>query len=76
MAGAGGPGDAGGSSGSGGSGLFGNIKDALGLGGSGGIDREQLAAAEEMTQMYADDLQEKLEAKGKWDTVREAASDG
>ena len=29
-----------------------------------------------MTQMYADDLQEKLEAKGKWDTVREAASDG
>ncbi|PSP45769.1 hypothetical protein BRC60_11630 [Halobacteriales archaeon QH_1_68_42] len=76
MAGAGGPGDAGGSSGSGGSGLFDSIKDALGLGGSGGIDREQLAAAEEMTQMYADDLQEKLEAKGKWDTVREAASDG
>ncbi|PSP88615.1 hypothetical protein BRC78_05960 [Halobacteriales archaeon QH_8_68_33] len=62
--------------GSSGSGLFDSIKDALGLGGSGGIDREQLAAAEEMTQMYADDLQEKLEAKGKWDTVREAASDG
>ena len=72
MAGAGGPGDAGGS---GGSGLFDSIKDALGLGGAG-IDREQLAAAEEMTQMYADDLQEKLEAKGKWDSVREAASDG
>jgi len=72
MAGAGKAGDPGGSDGSG---LFGNIKDALGLGGGGGIDREQLAAAEEMAQMYADDLQAKLEAKGKWDAVREAAGE-
>ncbi|MEF8853233.1 MAG: DUF5799 family protein [Haloarculaceae archaeon] len=60
---------------SGGSGLLGGIKDALGLGGNG-EDREQLAAAEEMAQMYADDLQAKLESAGKWDRVREAASSG
>jgi hypothetical protein len=63
-------GDAG-SGGSGGS-LFDGIKDTLGLG-SSGPDREQLAAAEEMAQMYADDLQEKLESTGKWERVREAA---
>jgi hypothetical protein len=57
---------------SGGSGLFDGIKSALGLGG-GGADREQLAAAEEMAQMYADDLQGKLEAAGKWKSVCEAA---
>ena len=57
---------------SGGPGLLGGIRDALGLGGSGEADREQLAAAEEMAQMYADDLQAKLEATGKWERVREA----
>jgi len=57
---------------SGGSGLFGGIKDALGLSDSG-TDREQLAAAEELAQMYADDLQEQLESTGKWKRVREAA---
>ena len=71
MAGAGQAGDPGGSSGSG---LVSGIKDALGLGGSGEADREQLAAAEEMTQMYADDLQAKLESVGKWESVCEAAS--
>jgi len=51
-------------------GLFDGVKDALGLGGGDdGIDREQLAAAEEMAQMYAGDLQEKLESKGKWEEV-------
>jgi hypothetical protein len=62
--------------GSSGSGLLGGIKDALGLGGSGEPDREQLAAAEEMAQMYADDLQAKLEEAGKWERVREAARSG
>jgi hypothetical protein len=57
-----------------GGGLFDGIKDTLGLGDSGS-DREQLAAAEEMTQMYADDLQAKLESTGKWERVREAASE-
>ncbi|WP_436924792.1 DUF5799 family protein [Halosimplex amylolyticum] len=53
-----------------GGGLLDGVKDALGLGGdSGGVDREQLAAAEEMAQMYAGDLQEKLESRGKWEEV-------
>ncbi|MFC7139376.1 DUF5799 family protein [Halosimplex aquaticum] len=52
-----------------GGGLLDGVKDALGLGGGGGVDREQLAAAEEMAQMYAGDLQEKLESRGKWDEV-------
>ena len=64
---------AGGSGGSGGGGgIVDSIKDALGVG--GGASREQLAAAEEMAQMYADDLQSKLEARGKWERVRTAAS--
>ncbi|QLH83337.1 DUF5799 family protein [Halosimplex pelagicum] len=51
-------------------GILDGVRDALGLGGgSDGIDREQLAAAEEMAQMYAGDLQEKLESKGKWEEV-------
>jgi len=50
-------------------GILDGVKDALGLGGDDGIDREQLAAAEEMAQMYAGDLQEKLESKGKWEEV-------
>jgi len=67
---AGGPGSGGGSGGSGG--LFEDIKSALF--GSGSGDDEQLAAAEELAQMYADDLQEKLEATGKWERVRTTAS--
>jgi len=66
-------GGGGGSSGSGG--VLGNLKDALGLGGSSGVDREQLAAAEEMAQMYAGDLQEKLESKGKWAQICDLASE-
>jgi len=51
-------------------GILDGVKDALGLGGGGGgVDREQLAAAEEMAQLYAGDLQESLEAKGKWEEV-------
>jgi len=50
-------------------GFLDGVKDALGIGG-GDDEREQLAAAEEMAQMYADDLQAKLEERGKWETVR------
>jgi hypothetical protein len=74
---AGGSGSAGGSGrgGSGGSGgLFSGIKSALGLGDGDG-KREQLAAAEELTQMYADDLQQKLESRGKWERIRTVASE-
>jgi len=60
----------GGDSSGGSGGLLSGVKDALGLGGDdGGIDREQLAAAEELAQMYAGDLQEKLESKGKWEEI-------
>ena len=66
-------GGGGGSSDSGG--VLGNLKDALGLGGESGVDREQLAAAEEMAQMYAGDLQEKLESNGKWAQICDLASE-
>jgi hypothetical protein len=56
-------------------GILDGVKSALGLGGGDGVDREQLAAAEEMVQMYADDLQEKLQARSKWEEVREAAAE-
>jgi hypothetical protein len=56
-----------------GGGLLDNIKQAIGLDGSES-DREQLAAAEELAQMYADDLQEKLESGDKWDRVRSVAA--
>jgi hypothetical protein len=66
---------AGGSSGGGGdgSGLLGNLKSALGMGGASGGGK-QLAAAEELAQEYADDLQAKLEQRGKWESIRAEAS--
>jgi hypothetical protein len=55
-------------------GILDTVKDALGLGnGSGGRKKhERVAEAEELTQAYADALQEHLESKGKWDRVRKA----
>lgn len=56
---------------SGGSGgLFGGIKRALGLGGDDGVDEERLAAAERLTQEYAEALQSRLESNGRWEQVR------
>ncbi|SFL61917.1 hypothetical protein SAMN04487950_4405 [Halogranum rubrum] len=55
-----------------GGGVFGSLKRAFGLGsggGAGGSD-EELEAAEQLTQEYADALQQHLEAKGKWNQVR------
>lgn len=60
----------GGSQSSGSGGLFGSVKDALGLGGGGGADDERLAAAERLTQEYADELQAHLESAGKFEQVR------
>jgi hypothetical protein len=63
---------------SGGSGgLFGSIKSAFGLGGGGGggSDQQKLAAAEELTQEYADALQQRLESTGKWEQVRATAAE-
>ncbi|OYR38117.1 MULTISPECIES: DUF5799 family protein [unclassified Halorubrum] len=61
-------GDGGGSGG----GLVDSIKGALGLGGSGGGggSDEELAAAEQLVQEYADELQAHLEDNGKWEQVR------
>ncbi|SFC56006.1 hypothetical protein SAMN05444422_110115 [Halobiforma haloterrestris] len=61
-------------------GLVDSIKGALGLGGgsgpgSGGDHDEKLAAAERLTQEYADELQSHLEDNGRWDSVREAAAE-
>ena len=59
----------------GGGGVFGSVKRALGLGGGGGTDRERLDAAERLTQRYADELQQRLEERGKWDDIRASAGD-
>jgi len=75
----GGMGAMGGSEGSGesdgGGGVFGSVKRALGLGGDGGTDQERLDAAERLTQRYADELQQRLEERGKWDDIRASAGD-
>jgi hypothetical protein len=63
----------GGGGGGGGGGLLDSVMGALGLGGGGGgSDDERLAAAERLTQAYADELQSHLEGKGKWEQVRVA----
>lgn len=60
---------------SGGSGgLVDSIRDLLGIdGGDGQPDEEVVAAAERLTQTYADRLQQRLEDQGRWDEVRAAA---
>jgi len=68
MGGGGGGQTGGGSSG----GLLSGVKDALGLGGGGGGD-ERLDEAEALAEQYAELLQEKLEANGRWDAVCERA---
>lgn len=53
-----------------------SILGALGLGGDDGDNHaEQRRAAERLTQEYADKLQSRLESKGRWDSVRQAAVD-
>jgi hypothetical protein len=66
----GGAGDAGGSGG----GVVDSIKGALGLGGDGdsGASDEELEAAEQLVQEYADELQAHLEEVDKWEQVRVA----
>jgi hypothetical protein len=60
-----------------GGGLLDGVKSALGLDGSGGdgVDESDLAAAERLAQQYADELQAMLEERGKWQSVRTAASE-
>jgi hypothetical protein len=56
------PGGGGGKSG----GIVDSLKGALGLGGG---DDERLEAAERLAQEYAEELQERLEDRGKWQRV-------
>ena len=73
---AGGGGGAGGGGAGGGGGVFDSVKDALGLGGGGdGVDDDRLEAASRLAQEYASELQQRLESQGKWNRVREAASE-
>jgi hypothetical protein len=78
---AGGPGrsDAGSGSGSG-SGIIGSVKDALGVGSGsdddGDGDTEAIVRrADRLTDEYADLLQERLEAEGKWERIRTLAAE-
>jgi hypothetical protein len=76
--GVGGPGGSG--AGGGGGGIFGGLKDALGIGDGSeddadDVDQELLAAAERLTQEYADELQAHLEERGKWADIRDAVQD-
>lgn len=65
----GGPGGGGDSGGLGG--MLSDVKESLlGGGGDDGPDEQRVAAAERLTQEYADTLQEHLEGKGKWEQVR------
>ncbi|MFC7154808.1 DUF5799 family protein [Halomarina halobia] len=76
--GAGGAGAGSSSGGGGGGGLFGSIKSALGLGGGGGdsFDEEKVRRADALVAEYAERLQAFLEDRGRWDEIREAASEG
>ena len=66
----------GGQSGGGSGGFLDSVKNALGLGGGGsgdaGANDEELAAAEQLVQEYADELQAHLEDVGKFEQVRVA----
>lgn len=56
-------------------GVLDSIKSAIGLGNGAGRDKQRLAAAESLTQEYADTLQQHLESKNKWEQVRTTAAD-
>ncbi|WP_262177838.1 DUF5799 family protein [Haloarcula laminariae] len=62
-----GPSDDGGSGG-----LLDGVKSALGLGGGSG-DGDRTEEAEQLAQAYADELQEELQANGRWGSVCEQA---
>lgn len=55
------------------SGVIGNLKDALGLDGSNDVDEERLREARNLTREYAEQFQQHLEKRGKWERVQEIA---
>lgn len=65
----------GGGGGGTGGGLIDSVKGALGLGGSSeGVSEDRRVEAEELTQAYADALQEYLETNGQWEEIRSIAA--
>lgn len=69
-------GQAGGDGSSSGGGVVDSLKSALGMGGgsSGGSYDAEREAAETLTQEYAEELQNRLEANHRWESVCEAAA--
>ena len=55
-------------------GFFSSVKSAFGLG-DDGIDEDKARKAEQLTQEYATELQSHLEEHGKWERVRQTASE-
>ena len=55
-------------------GILSSIKGALGMGGEASYDEER-EAAETLTQEYAEQLQSKIEANGRWEEVCSLAAD-
>lgn len=62
-------------SGSGSGGVLDSVKNALGFGGGNDVDEEQREQAEQLAAEYAEELQQHLEQRGKWDDIRTIASD-
>lgn len=59
-----------------GSGIFDSVRNALGLGNSaGGSDREKIEAATQLVDAYAAQLQQHLEANGRWEDVCKTAAE-
>lgn len=54
-------------------GFFSSVKSALGMGEEHGVDEQTTLEAERLTQEYADELQDHLEQRNKWDQVRQTA---
>lgn len=57
-------------------GFLDSLKSAVGLGGGGGrSDAERKESAERLAQAYADELQDLLEERGRWEEVRTMAAE-
>ena len=57
-------------------GLFGSIKSAFGMSGDDGTDdAERVETAERLVAEYTTRLQERLEERGRWEEIRQAAAE-
>lgn len=71
----GGMGAPGGNDAPGGPSVLDSVKSALGFGGGSDRDPEREETAEQLAQAYADELQDLLEERGRWQEVRELAAE-